>query len=70
VKAGDTGAAAHARMADLVADMAERADHILVACTELSLLTDGLEQQFTDSLDCLVQAIFSFATSGPGGAKL
>lgn len=59
VKAGDTGAEAHAAMADL-ADAAG-GDHLLVACTELSLLTSALRLPFTDSLDCLVAAIKDFA---------
>ena len=58
VKMGDTGPEAHAAMAAL-AEMAEA--HVLVACTELSLLTRGLQMPFTDSLDCLVGAIRDFA---------
>ena len=62
VKRGDVGAAAHAEMARrLAAEMAARSDHILVACTELSLLTGSIATPFTDSLDCLVQAILDFA---------
>jgi aspartate racemase len=61
VKAGDTGPAARTAMADLAAYMAGRCDHLLVACTELSLLTAALEGGFTDSLDCLVAAIRDFA---------
>jgi aspartate racemase len=60
VKAGDTGADAHAAMAEL-AEAAE--GHVLVACTELSLLTRALQRPFTDSLDCLVEAIRDFAKS-------
>lgn len=58
VKMGDTGPEAHEAMAEL-AEVAEA--HVLVACTELSLLTKGLERPFTDSLDCLVGAIRDFA---------
>jgi aspartate racemase len=58
VKMGDTGLEAHKAMAEL-AEVAEA--HVLVACTELSLLTKGLERPFTDSLDCLVGAIRDFA---------
>lgn len=58
VKAGDTGGEAHWAMADL-AEAAE--GHVLVACTELSLLTGALRRPFTDSLDCLVAAIRDFA---------
>ena len=59
VKAGDSGAEAKQAMAAL-ADLAG-ADHILVACTELSLLTGALQRPFTDSLDCLMSAIKGFA---------
>lgn len=39
------------------------ADHLLVACTELSLLTDAVPQGigWTDSLDCLTAKIVAFA---------
>ncbi|MGR3507078.1 MAG: aspartate/glutamate racemase family protein [Paracoccaceae bacterium] len=39
------------------------ADHLLVACTELSLLTDSLPATalWTDSLDCLTAQIAAFA---------
>ncbi|MDA0962969.1 MAG: aspartate racemase, partial [Proteobacteria bacterium] len=39
--------------------LAAGADHILIACTELSLLTGDLpgEMPWTDSLDCLVRSI-------------
>jgi aspartate racemase len=39
------------------------ADHLLVACTELSLMTDDLPRAIpvTDSLDCLTHAIVAFA---------
>ncbi|MRU16274.1 amino acid racemase [Roseovarius sp. A21] len=41
------------------------ADHLLVACTELSLLTNNLpdDMPWTDSLDCLVSGIVKFARS-------
>lgn len=40
-------------------------DHILVACSELSLLSDGIGDHigWTDSLDCLTQAIVSASKS-------
>lgn len=63
VKAGDTGPGAMQAMADLAAAMAGQCDHLLVACTELSLLTGAVDQPFTDSLDCLVTAICDFARS-------
>ena len=65
VKAGDTGADAHARMAMLAKNLAGQSDHLLVACTELSLLAAAMEgEAFTDTLDCLVAAIVSFAKGG------
>lgn len=63
VKAGDSGSGAMQAMADLTAVMAGQCDHLLVACTELSLLTGVVDQPFTDSLDCLVTAICDFARS-------
>jgi aspartate/glutamate racemase len=47
-----------------MAALAEAADGpVLVACTELSLLTGALKVPFTDSLDCLAGAIKRFARS-------
>lgn len=59
VKTGDTGPDAHHAMAALAE--AAGADHLLIACTELSLLTGVLDRPFTDSLDCLVGAVKEFA---------
>ena len=50
-----------AAMQAIARDMAARSDHLLIACTELSLLTDAVEAPYTDSLDCLVTAIIGFA---------
>jgi aspartate racemase len=58
VKAGDIGPEAHKAMAEL-AEAVE--GHVLVACTELSLLTGVLAAPFTDSLDCLAGAVRDFA---------
>lgn len=62
VKAGETDQAA-ALSAQAKALIADGANHLLVACTELSLLVDALPQDvpWTDSLDCLVEAIVAFA---------
>jgi|SRR6056297_481508 len=51
------------RIAQVLLD--QGADHLLVACTELSLLTSYLPSSaaWTDSLDCLTSAIVSFARS-------
>lgn len=44
----------------------ERTDHILIACTELSLAAPLLPRDlaWTDSLDCLVGQILGHAQSG------
>ena len=63
VKAGQSGVDEQAMMAGIAADLAEQCDHLLVACTELSLLTGAIAQPHTDSLDCLVSAVIDFARS-------
>jgi aspartate racemase len=61
VKAGDAGAEARAELRRQ-AEALGAVDHLLVACTEMSLLTAALEAGgFTDSLDCLVREILGFA---------
>jgi aspartate racemase len=62
VKAGQTGQGkALVRQAEAL--MTAGADHLLVACTELSLLARDLPEAMpcTDSLDCLVGGIVDFA---------
>jgi aspartate racemase len=67
VKAGDTGPQAQAELARQATALGP-VDHLLVACTEMSLLSAGLPPgSFIDSLDCLVGQILSFAR-GPGSA--
>ena len=64
VKAGKPSDELRPRLADAAKTLvAEGADHLLVACTELSLLTDALPKgtPWTDSLDCLTKAIVRFA---------
>jgi aspartate racemase len=65
VKAGESLATLKLRLAqEAEALLAHGADHLLVACTELSLMTDALPAAtpHTDSLDCLTRAIADFAT--------
>ena len=65
VKSGDRGAVVQAALrAEAGALTAQGADHLLVACTELSLLTDALPEEapWLDSLDCLTDAIVGFST--------
>lgn len=65
VKAGQTADPA-ILAAEAEALAARGCDHLLVACTELSLLTGGLSgtPPWTDSLDCLVAAIVTAARAG------
>jgi len=52
------------RLHDIATGLLDQgADHLLVACTELSLMTDDLPggAPWTDSLDCLTDAIVDFA---------
>ncbi len=62
IKAGDTGPIAQAELHRLATILAKSSDHLLVACTELSLLTATLNDfAWTDSLDCLTSSIIAFA---------
>lgn len=64
VKSGQSPIDLAARMTALAeAGLARGADHLLVACTELSLLTSALPATapWTDSLDCLTARIAAFA---------
>lgn len=66
VKAGEGARSLAPRLAgEAEALIGDGADHLLVACTELSLISEGLPDTVphTDSLDCLTEAIVSFARS-------
>lgn len=64
VKSGNSGPNAHAEMGRIAGALAAQSDHLLVACTELSLLTAALNLHvWTDTLDCLTSRIISFAKS-------
>lgn len=66
VKASEMPSTLKARLnQEAEALLTQGADHLLVACTELSLMTDALPRTapYTDSLDCLTRAIASFAQS-------
>lgn len=67
VKAGRTGNAEGAALARLAEGLrTQGADHIAIACTELSLLAPHLPQSlpWTDTLDCLALAIVQFSLTG------
>lgn len=62
VKSGDTGVGAHGELARIAHILAAQCDHLLIACTELSLLTSALDAfVWTDTLDCLTNSICRFA---------
>jgi aspartate racemase len=62
VKRGDTGAQAQAALGRIALDMADRADVLLIGCSELSVIAAGITVPFVDSLDVLAQAVVIFAT--------
>ncbi len=71
VKAGRTGAAEVAALTNAArALIGEGADHLAVACTELSLLTPQMpaDLPWTDTLDCLAEAVVEFSLGGLGPA--
>lgn len=63
VKCGETGVKVQAALARTALDLANRADVLLVGCSELSVIAAGITAPFVDSLDVQAQAIVSFATS-------
>lgn len=66
VKAGETGDPVRQQLTHEASNLLDAgADHLLVACTELSMLTDSLPNNaaWTDSLDCLTAAIVDFSVS-------
>jgi aspartate racemase len=62
VKRGDTGPQIQNRLARVAADLAAKSDALLVACSELSVISAGITVPFIDSLDVLAQAVVDFAT--------
>jgi aspartate racemase len=63
VKQGDTGAETQAALGQVALETASHADVLLIACSELSVISAGITVPFVDSLDVLAQAIVTFATS-------
>jgi aspartate racemase len=62
VKRGDTGERAQAMLGRIAQELAGHADVLLVACSELSIISAGISGPFEDSLDVLAQAVVGFAT--------
>jgi aspartate racemase len=66
VKAGQSAAQTGPELKRIALKLRDQgADHMLVACTELSLLTSNLpdDTPWADSLDCLVSGIVKYARS-------
>ena len=63
VKRGETGSNMQAALAQIAAELANQADVLLIGCSELSVISEGITAPFVDSLDVQAQAIVSFATS-------
>jgi aspartate racemase len=61
VKAGETGEAARRLLAELALDLANRTDVVLIACSELSIITGAVTVPYVDSLDVLAGDIVRFA---------
>jgi aspartate racemase len=64
VKRGDTGTQTQAALGRVAREMAPHADALLIACSELSVISSSITVPFVDSLDVLAQAIVTFAASG------
>jgi aspartate racemase len=61
VKRGETGLSVQAALGRLALDLAQRADLLLVGCSELSVISARISAPFVDSLDVQAQAIVDFA---------
>ena len=63
VKRGGTGLQSQAALGRIALEMANQADVLLIACSELSVIAAGFSVPFVDSQDVLAQAVVDFATS-------
>jgi aspartate racemase len=68
VKRGDTGSKVQKQLGGLASELARDSDILLVACSELSVITGGIKVPFVDSLDILAQAVVDFATESTSPA--
>ena len=64
VKRGETGPQAQEQLGRLAGELAAHSDVLLVACSELSVITGRIKVPFVDSLDVLAEAVVEFATAG------
>jgi aspartate racemase len=70
VKRGDTGGETQAELARVALEMKSQADALLIACSELSVVSSRIAVPFVDSLDVLAEAIVKFAMISEGGPEL
>jgi aspartate racemase len=62
VKRGDTGLQSQTALGRIALELANQADVVLIACSELSVIASGINVPFVDSQDVLAQAVVDFAT--------
>jgi aspartate racemase len=64
VKRGATGADARQRLGDIASELARAVDVMLIACSELSLISTGItaDLPLVDSVEVLAEAIVTFAS--------
>ncbi|MGO9946142.1 MAG: aspartate/glutamate racemase family protein [Steroidobacteraceae bacterium] len=62
VKRGDTGIQVQDALGRIALEMGDRADVLLIGCSELSVIAAGIAVPFVDSLDVLAQAVVNFAS--------
>jgi aspartate racemase len=67
VKRGDMGASAKSDLGRIASELARHSDLLLVACSELSVISAGITVPFVDSIDILAQAVIDFATDSTSG---
>ena len=61
VKRGETGEEVQRKLAELALDLANRTDVLLIACSELSVISGAITVPYVDSLDVLAADIIKFA---------
>ncbi len=61
VKRGETGEVVQRKLAEFALDLANRTDVVLIACSELSVISGAITVPSVDSLDVLAADIVAFA---------
>ena len=71
VKRGDTGSTVRRQFCQIGQELAKNTDLLLIACTELSVLADSLDNTIPllDAMDALVEHIVAFGLSGHHGVS-